>query len=149
MSRREKEKAKSLDKLAKFAYGSASAPPPAPKPAPAPPARIAAPRRPPPSSPLPSPSSASPTEARRKQLAQRQAKLEEERALKARRANELARGARIDMSRIDPFNVPASIRRTGFDRHEPSVSQKIQDVLGEAKAKEGRAKARDKGKRQK
>jgi hypothetical protein len=49
---------------------------------------------------------------------------------------------------MDRMGVPASIRRTAFDREEPSVAQKISDVLGEAKEKEGRAKARDKGRRQ-
>jgi len=85
---------------------------------------------------------------RRKQLAERREKLEEERRLRDRRQNELARNARITTERIDPFNIPASIRRTGFDRVEPSVAQKLQDILGEAKQKESRLKNRDKGRRQ-
>lgn len=147
VSRREKEKAKSLDALARIAYSSPGAPPskpsaPAPRPSPRP--------SPPPPAPRPSPShgETSADRARRKQLAERKEKLEEEKRLRARRANELAKGARIDTSRIDPFNIPASIRRTGFDRVEPTVSQKLHDILGDAKEKEGRAKARDKGKRQ-
>ena len=145
MSKREKEKTRSLDALARIAYSSGAPPPAPPKPAPPP-----APARPRPQapSPPPSPRAAESDRARRAQAAERKAKLEEESALKKRRANELARGARMDMSRIDPFNIPASIRRTGFDRHEPSVAQKLQDILGEAKEMEGRAKAKQKGKRQ-
>ena len=145
MSKREADKRKAIDALARIAYSAGSAPPPpAPKgrapPPPAPPKPKAAPtpRRAPDAADL----------ARAKQLAQRREKLAEERALRERRANELARNARIDRSRIDPFGVPTSIRRTGFDRVEPSTSQKIQDVLGDARAKEGREKARAKGRRQ-
>lgn len=148
MSRREKEKAKALDALARIAYSSASAPPakppapraqgprPSPRPSPSPPA------------PRPPPGESAADLARRKQLAERREKLEEEKRLRARRAGELAKGARIDTSRIDPFNIPASIRRTGFDRVEPTVSQKLQDILGDAREKEGRAKAKARGKRQ-
>ena len=147
MSKREKDKAKSLDALARIAYSSPSPPPPPPKPAP-----TTAPVRPPPQAPSPQPKSpyleTAADRARKAQAAERKEKLEEQSALKKRRANELAKGARMDMSRIDPFNIPASIRRTGFDRHEPSVAQKLQDILGEAKEKESRAKAKAKGKRQ-
>lgn len=149
MSRREKEKAKSLDALAKIAYSSPGAPPPKPAaPAQAPRPRPSSSPSPPAPRPPPAYGETAAERARKKQLAERREKLEEEKRLRARRAGDLAKGARMDMSRIDPFNIPASIRRTGFDRAEPSVAQKLQDVLGDLKEKEGRAKARDKGKRQ-
>lgn len=149
MSRREKEKSKSLDALSKFAYASGSTgAPAASKPATAPPApRRPAPAPPPPSRAPPLPATDA-ERARRQKLEERKAKLEEERALRARREGELARGAKIDTSRWDPFNVPSSIRRTGFDRQEASTSQKIHDVLGDPREKAGRSKAKAKGKRQ-
>lgn len=78
----------------------------------------------------------------------RREKLAEERALRERRERELARGANLSWRGMDHMGVPASIRRTGFDREEPTVAQKLHDVLGEAREKEGRAKNRDKGRRQ-
>jgi len=76
------------------------------------------------------------------------AKQQEERRLRALREQKLQQGATASWRGMDRMGVPASIRRTPFDREEPSVSQKIQDVLGDAKEKEGRAKNREKGKRQ-
>lgn len=144
MSRREKEKRASLDTLGKLAYSSPS-PPPAlpPKPPPAPKART------PPLKPLP-PAPAPPLraeEVRAKQLKERREKLAEEKALRTRRAGELARASNVEWRGMDRMGVPASIRRTGFDRDEPSTAQKIHDILGENREKEGRAKARAKGKR--
>ena len=142
MTRREKEKKDSLDALARIAasvgFGAnekpkapskttASASAPKPKPAPV----------------------AKPLDAKKAaQLDERRTKLAEEKALKQRRANELARGGNLQWRGGGFTDIPASIRRTGFDRVEPSVSQKISDVLGDARLKEGREKARDKGKRQ-
>lgn len=151
MSRREKEKQEALGKLAKFAY-SAPTPPAAP-PAPARPATKPAPARPTaPRTPAPAPRAPLATQdaarARTKQAAERKAKLDEERALKQRRANELARGTNLPWRGMDTMGVPASIRRTGFDRDEASTTQKIHDVLGETKEKDGRVKHRAKGKRQ-
>lgn len=148
VSRREKEKAKSLDALSKFAYAS-SAPLPAPKPSAAAPASRA--RPPPRPSPPPSPSPYLETDAdraRRKQMEERRAKLDEERALRARREGELARGSNLQWRGGGFTDIPASIRRTAFDRQEPNLHQKLADVLGEVKEKESRAKNREKGKRQ-
>lgn len=146
MSRREEEKKRSLDALSRIARSAsppASPTPSAPRPSPAPPP--CAPR------PVPSrvpraPAASVSARAREKQLAQRREKLAEEKALRERRENELARASRLTPRGLD--DVPASIRRTGFDRVEPSVSQKIHDVLGDAREKQGRAKAREKGRRQ-
>lgn len=146
MSRREKEKAASLDKLAKLAYSAGSAPaapPPKPKAAPPP--------RPPPPAPKRAPVSeaaSTAARAREKQLIERREKLAEEKALRERRERELARSSSMQWRGMDRMGVPASIRRTGFDRDEPSTSQKIHDVLGDARQKESREKMRDKGRRQ-
>ena len=143
MSRREKEKKDSLDALARIARAT-SGPMPTAKPTPASARAVApAPRQP---KPQPQPPAVV-SDARRAQQEARKAKLEEERALKERRANELARGSRLEWRGGGFSDIPASIRRTGFDTKEPTVSQKIQDVLGEAREKEGRAKAKAKGKR--
>lgn len=158
MSRREKEKQEALGKLARFATSAPSAPPPArapsrPSPARAPSVPRAQPPAPTAARPRPSstPARADPAAAARARavkLADRKAKLEEERGLKQRRANEIARGTNLPWRGMDSMGVPASIRRTGFDRTEATTAQKIQDVLGEVKEKDGRAKARAKGKRQ-
>ena len=149
MSRREKEKANALDALAKFAYSAGGgAPAPAPKP-PAPPGARAVPTKPK-SAPVPAehPYAVSDAErARRKQMEERKAKLEEERALKERRARELARGTNLPWRGSGFTDIPSSIRRTGFDRQEATVSQKLHDILGDAKEKESRVKNREKGKR--
>lgn len=149
MSRREKDKQASLDALAKIAYSTGGgAPPPPPKPQAAPSSLPrAAPR------PTPKPKAFTPAETeldkkRRAQIEERKAKLEEEKLLRQRRANELARGANLPRRGMDNMGIPASIRRTGFDREEPTVAQKLHDILGEAKLKESREKARDKGRRQ-
>lgn len=145
MSKREKEKRDSLDALARIARAT-SGPMPAAKPPPAP---ARAPARPQPR-PLPPPQPAVETDAdraRKRRLKERQEKLAEEKALKDRRASELARGSNLEWRGGGFGDIPASIRRTGFDRQEPTVSQKIQDVLGDAREKEGRAKAKAKGKR--
>lgn len=150
MSKREQDKAKSLDALAKFAYASGGgAPAPPPKPS-APPTRPATAPKP---APKPQPRAAPTfeTEAdrlRRKQIEERKAKLEEERLHKQRRANELARGTNLPWRGSGFTDIPASIRRTGFDRVEPTVSQKLHDVLGEVREKDSRVKNREKGKRQ-
>lgn len=147
MSRRDKEKARSLDALAKFAYasgGGATAPPPKP----AAPMRPRAAPPPPPPRPEPAYQETEADRLRRKQMGERKAKLEEERLLKQRRANELARGSNLPWRGSGFTDIPASIRRTGFDRVEPTVSQKLHDILGETKEKESRVKHREKGRRQ-
>lgn len=141
MSKREREKKNSLDALSRIAYSVGGGNPDGP----APPKKTTLP----PVSPkkaLPVAKRSDP--ARVKQTVQRREKLAEDHALKQRRTNELARSGNLQWRGGGFTDIPASIRRTGFDRHEPSVSQKITDVLGDAREKEGRSKARDKGKRQ-
>lgn len=146
MAKREQEKRASLDALAKIASRAAQAPPP-PKPVAADPR--AAPR--PPAAPRPAPSlprlETEADRARRRQMEERKAKLEEERMLRLRREQELARGAASTWRGQGFRDIPASVYRTGFDRAEPTLAQKVQDVLGDAREKEGRAKAREKGRR--
>ncbi|HUR68634.1 MAG TPA: hypothetical protein VM370_05255, partial [Candidatus Thermoplasmatota archaeon] len=77
----------------------------------------------------------------------RREKLAEQAALKKRRENELAKNANLAWRGSGFTDIPASIRRTGFDVVEPSVSQKLHDILGDARQKESREKAREKGKR--
>lgn len=152
MSRREKEKEESLAALRKIAFGiSGGAPGPAPQ-APArqsslPPAQPKAP--PPPPKPTPKALANPAAERDRvKRMEERRAKLEEERLLRERRQNELHRSKNLEWRGMGGLNdVPASIRRTGFDRQEPTLLTKIDDVLGPAREKEGRAKNRDKGRR--
>ena len=146
MSRRDKDKKASLDALAKFAYAAGGgAPAPAPR-APTPAPRPVAPK---PAGKPASPARADPAaeRARRKQMEERKAKLEEERALRERRAGELMRGATAPWRGSGFRDIPSSIYRTGFDRDEPTVSQKLNDILGDARQKESREKARAKGKR--
>lgn len=151
MSRREKDKQASLDALAKIAYASGGgAPAPTPKPQTAPSSLPRAPPKPAPAAPS-RPKTLAETEAekkRRQQIEERRAKLEEEQRLKQRRANELARSTNIQRRGMDDMGVPSSIRRTGYDRQEATVAQKLHDILGETKIKESREKARDKGRRQ-
>jgi hypothetical protein len=156
VSRREKEKKESLDALSKIAYAVGGGNPAPAKPA-APPksAPPAAPRPKPSPKPAPAPASvpyepaaAQAERARRLQMEDRKAKLEEERMLRARRQGELARGATSQWRGMDQSGVPTGIRRTAFDRQEPSLQQKLSDVLGDAKIKEGREKHRAKGSRQ-
>lgn len=148
VSRREQEKKRSLDALSRIAYTSPGAPAPVPKPAPAPAAaRAPAAPRPTPKAP-PTPAANAAARARGKQLEERREKLEEEKLLRTRRAKELARGSRLEWRGGGFTDIPASIRRTGFDRDEPSTSQKIHDVLGDPREKDGRTKAKSKGKRQ-
>ena len=140
MSRRDREKKDSLDALAKVAYSitggnPAPAPPPNKKAAPPPPPKPA----PPPPKPMDA--------VRAKQLAERRAKMEEEKALKLRRSSELARGTNLEWRGMSISGVPSGIRRTAWDR-EPSLDQKVRDVLGDPLKKEGRAKNSAKGKRQ-
>lgn len=152
MSRREQEKKASLDALAKLAYSVGGGAPAAPPPAqqrrstlpPAPKAAAPAPKP----EPARTPAQIEAERVRRAKLEARRAKLEEERALRERRAGELARGAHLEWRGMSLEGVPTSIRRTGFDRKEPDLSTKIQDVLGAAREKEGRTKARDRGRRQ-
>jgi hypothetical protein len=144
MSRREKEKAKSLDALVKIAFSAGGAPTP---PTPVPP-KVLAPARPASSVPAPTRGAAASSFARNKQLEERREKLAEEKALKTRRASELTRSTHLPWRGGGFTDIPASIRRTGFDQVEPSTSQKIHDVLGDAREKAGRAKAKEKGKRQ-
>lgn len=149
MSKREDEKKKALAALSRIAYSSAM-PAAAPSPVRAtPPTRPAPPARPTKAAPPARATAASADAEKRKrqQMADRAAKADEARSLKQRRANELARGSDLQWRGMDPMGVPASIRRTGFDRQEATMSQKIQDVLGDTKEKAGRAKAREKGKR--
>lgn len=144
---RAEDKKKSLAALGRIAERANETPWVKPDPRPAPSAA-----RPPPPSALPSPppslSDITAARARAKKLEERRLKLEEEKRLKARRANELQRGSSLEWRGMGMRDVPASIRRTAFDVVEPSVSQKISDVLGDAREKEGRAKAKDKGRRQ-
>lgn len=152
MTRREKDKQASLDALAKFAYaagGGAPVPPPKPQAAPSSLPRVAPKTAPKPAAPRPATAVEMEGEKRRRQqMEDRKAKLEEEKALKQRRANELARANRLERRGMDAMGVPASIRRTGYDVVEPTVAQKLHDILGEAKLKESREKMRDKGRRQ-
>lgn len=149
MSRRDKERKASLDALAKIAYSvGGGAPAPAPKPQerqsslPPPPPK--------PAPPAPAPAKRADPEAerkRRQQMESRRAKLEEDRMLRERRAATLQQNKNLQWRGMSIDGIPASIRRTGFDRIEPTVMQKITDILGDAKEKEGRAKNRDKGRR--
>lgn len=81
-------------------------------------------------------------------MEERKAKLEEERLLRERRERELLRSRNLQWRGGGFTDIPASIRRTGFDRAEPPLDAKIGDVLGTPQEKEGRAKNRDKGRRQ-
>lgn len=159
MSRREKERKESLDLLGRIAesVGRPVVPPkpspsiPAPRPAVARPApgRPAAPSRAPaPPPPAPAYATSEAERTRKRRMEERKAKLEEERALRERRERELARNRSLEWRGGGFTDIPASIRRTGFDRQEPSLDAKIGDVLGTAQEKEGRAKSRDKGRRQ-
>lgn len=151
MSKRDEEKRKSLSDLARIADKAAAMPwldkrvqppkPAAPRPAPA------KPRAAPPPAPAPSPS-AEAEKLRRKRLEERRLKLEEERQLKERRQKQLQGAKGLEWRGMAWGDVPTGIRRTPFDRAEPSLQQKLSDVLGDAKQKEGREKARAKGKRQ-
>lgn len=160
MSRRDKERKESLDLLGRIAHSvgqpivppkpSPSIPtarPPAPAPRPASPARPAA-ARPAPQAPAPSYASGEAERVRRRQMEERKAKLDEERALRERRERELARNRSLEWRGGGFTDIPASIRRTGFDRSEPTLDAKIGDVLGTPAVKEGREKHRDKGRRQ-
>lgn len=159
MSRREKERQESLDLLARIVARSTQAPPqpkpatapPPPRPAPRPMAPAPPPARRAPAPPPPPPNPYATTEAerlRRRQMEERKAKLEEERALRDRRAGELHRARSLEWRGGGFSDIPASIRRTGFDRREPTVDAKITDVLGAAREKESRLKNREKGRRQ-
>lgn len=146
MSRREKEKERSLAALGKIAY-SAGAPLPSVKPAlPTPPPRpIPAAAKPPPAAKKPPQR----PQQSRDPLEGRQAKLEEAKLLRERREQELFRSKNLEWRGMGGMDhVPASIRRTAFDRQEPSLLSKIDDVLGAPREKDGRAKNRDKGRRQ-
>jgi hypothetical protein len=158
VSRREEEKRKSLGALFRIAeqakapiltpQAKAAAPPPPPPPSlprPAPAKRAPAP---PASKAAPSPAAYQEERRRLAQAQERREKLAEERALRERRQRELARNANLDWRGMDNLGVPTGIRRTAFDRVEPNVSQKIEDVLGAPREKEGRAKNREKGRRQ-
>lgn len=147
MTRREKEKKASLDALARIAYSSAPPPPAPPRGAPS--APRPSPAAPPKPRPAPKPASME-TEAdrvRRRQMEERRAKLEEERALKARREGELARSQNLPWRGMGFNDIPAGVRRTAYDREEPHLGQKIQDVLGEARQKESREQHREKSRR--
>lgn len=146
VSRREEERKKSLGLLSRIAHQATPPPPPS---APAPPPRPA---------PLPAKQPAARAPAPAKKVAPtrraidpafegRRAKQEEERRLRQLRKNTLVQNQNLEWRGMDHMGVPASIRRTGFDRVEPGVQQKIQDILGEAREKEGRAKNRDRGRR--
>lgn len=147
VGKREDEKKRSLAALrgiaevATRAFPEAPRPRDAPRPAPGPAPQAKAP-----------PPAAKPeteaTRARRRQQEERREKLAEERALRERRGAQLRRSSSLEWRGMDLGNVPAGIRRTAFDRAEPSVSQKIEDVLGAARLKESREKMRDKGRRQ-
>lgn len=153
MSRREKEKEESLAALRKIAFSVSGGAPAPPSAAPArqsslPPAKPKAPPAPP-KPPAKAPANLAAERDRLRRLEERKAKLEEERMLKERRQNELHRNKNLEWRGMGGMDhVPASIRRTAFDRQEPSLLTKIDDVLGPAREKEGRAKNRDKGRRQ-
>ncbi|MEA3199008.1 MAG: hypothetical protein QOE90_436 [Thermoplasmata archaeon] len=149
MSKREQEKKTSLDALARVAYAVGGgnphpAPPPKPK------AKAPQPRPQPQPQPRPLAKPAEPAldRARRAQLADRKAKLEEERALRERRERELAGGSNLAWRGAWTAGNLPGVHRTAFDRVEPSLADKIHGVLGDAKEKDGRAKNRDKGRRQ-
>lgn len=148
MSRREKERKASLDALGKLAYSVGGGAPPPPPPPAAKRSSLPPPKPAPSPAPAPRAADAAASRNRQSQLAARQEKLAEERALKQRRENELLRSRNLEWRGMSNDGIPASIRRTGFDRVEPNVSTKITDVLGAPREKEGRAKARDKGRRQ-
>lgn len=153
MSRRDKERQESLDLLGRIAE-SVSKPivppkpspstPAAPRPRPAPPRPATVPERAPA---LPAPDAAA-ERLRRKRMEERRMKLEEERVLRERRERELARSKNLEWRGGGFTDIPASIRRTGFDRQEPSLENKIGDVLGATREKDGRVKNREKGRRQ-
>jgi colicin import membrane protein len=142
VSRREDEKKRSLSALGRIADRAKETPWARPEPKRVPPP----PPKPKPAPPPPPPAPSDP--ARLKRLQERREKLEEEQRLRERRERELRGGASLEWRGMSHMGVPSGIRRTAFDRVEPSVSQKISDVLGDAKEKEGRAKARAKGRRQ-
>jgi hypothetical protein len=81
-------------------------------------------------------------------MEERKAKMEEARGLKERRERELSRSRNLEWRGGGFTDIPASIRRTGFDRQEPSLQNKLSDVLGDAREKESRARNREKGRRQ-
>lgn len=151
MSRREKEKQSSLDALARIAYGVSGG-----NPNPTPPKKTAQPARPsslPAPKPKPAPPPAPKLETdldrqRRAQALERKAKLEEERLLRERRANELQRGKSLEWRGMWTGGDMPGVRRTAFDRVEPSLAEKLHGVLGDPAEKESRAKNREKGKRQ-
>jgi hypothetical protein len=151
MTSRKEEREKSLAALRRIAEESKAQPWLAkPKAKPAPSRSVRMPPAPPatrPRPPAPGPRPAAPAPAARTQRA-RAEKLAEERALKARRANELLHGATASWRGMPHAGVGRGIARTPFDRAEPKLAEKIDDVLGAAKEKEGRAKARAKGRRQ-
>lgn len=152
MTKREEDKKRSLSFLAGIAEKAERMPwldkpkstLPAPKPA-APKPKAAPPPPPQPPQPRADPNA---ERLRKKRMEERQAKLEEERRLKQRRAQELDKGASLSWRGMSWGDVPTGIRRTPFDREEPKLQQKISDVLGDPAEKEGRAKHRDKGRRQ-
>ena len=156
MSRRDKERKESLAALGRIA-DAVSRPVVPPKPSPsvpqAPRPAAPAPRpapAPPPLRPAPPPKPAFETEADRKrrlQMEDRKAKMDEQRLLKERRERELSRSRTLEWRGGGFTDIPASIRRTGFDRQEPSLENKLGDVLGALKEKEGRVKNREKGRR--
>jgi hypothetical protein len=149
---RDEERKKSLAALRRIAEESQRMPwlpkaPPKPRREPprmgaAPPPEPRRPRAAPPAAPPPARPKLDP------RFEGKRAKQEEERRLRALRERDLQRGAQATWRGMPWGDVPASIRRTPFDRAEPAVQQKILDILGEAKEKEGRAKHRAKGRRQ-
>lgn len=152
MTAREDERKKSLDALRRIADES-QAMPWLKKEKTKPPARVP-PRMPPAPaekehSQAPTPRASPPARPRiDPRFEGKRAKLEEEKRLRDRRTSQLAGGKDLQWRGMSWGDVPTGIRRTPFDRKEPNVTQKINDVLGDAKEKEGRAKAKAKGKRQ-
>lgn len=151
MSRKEDEKKRSLSFLAGIADKAEAMPwldkkpqsslPPAPA-APRPKAKAA-----PPPPPAPRPESLEAERLRKRRMEERAAKLEEERTLRERRQRELQKGATLSWRGMDRSGVPTGIRRTAFDP-EPSLAQKLDDVLGKPAEKDSRVKNREKGRRQ-
>lgn len=158
LSQREKERKDSLAFLGRIAdaAGKPMAPPkpsagttpatPPPRPQPPRPAPPAA--RPPPPAPTNPYAQNEAERLRRRQMEERKAKLEEEKLLRDRRQRELARSNNLEWRGGGFTDIPASIRRTGFDRKEPDLNTKISDILGDARVKEGRAIHREKSRKQ-
>lgn len=152
VSKREEEKKASLDALARVAFavsGGNPNPAPSPKARQEPARKSTLPAPPPKPAPRPAPKLETDFERQRKaQALERKAKLEEERALRERRERELAGSKNLQWRGQWTGGDMPGVRRTAFDRIEPSLAEKLHGVLGEVQEKDSRAKNREKGRRQ-